>query len=440
MIPKTLLATAVDEADLVSQLNTLAASAGWTVVNAGVTPANTTWFKSLGEDGDHIIVGGMLPDTVARRLSVYTAADLDQNAIVAANVSGYINNDGQASFTGLAAKQNAPTLTSQWVQRAVAATIRVSAVANLNGISALVKYQSNAGPIAQGFIYIGTTRTQAGNQIQEYAYGRIAVIDVSALPNVTLTLDRNINAALKDHSAPYNADPATYIQSPMFQSVSAPAMPVGDFALTERIKIVNGSLTTAGGNTKFTILCNKTAGTGKLSLSAAAAGRYANGRGVGDIVRLASSPNIAAAFASSSGGAPITTSQAVLAAWDAVGGQKPIINVSLVNRLSTAEVSISPGKEHNRFAQYPLYAVIVDSSASIIPQTDNNGKKNVGALYNLFQCSAGAIPDLAILMLDGKSYQRYRLQGLAGVGIGLGNASSTFGATVAAPWMVGPGW
>lgn len=418
----------VDEAALIAAVVPLAVAQGWTVVVAG----GITWFQSSGSIGESRIVGGLSP-TGTRKLAGFVAADLDQNAIVNATVKGYVNDDS-ANTTGLAAKAIAQTTAARWLIRDNATTFTYVATVSRDAITVLVKYTSTA-LIAEGFIYIGPPEPTAGRGLQQQTYARVASINASVPAITVVTLDRNINAGLKDS---YLGDP--YVAAPLFQSISGPGMPVSDFGLVQRIPILAGSLTTFGGATRFNI---DTTAAGKLTGTPGGTNaRYRAGRGVGDLVRLYAQPNIVAVGSGATGVYTQGVGQGTnLASWDAYGGQGTNIDVVFTNADIGKQSSNHPAQEVNRFVNYKLYAVVVTNATTMIPQTDNNGKKNVGALRNVLEgsYSTGQIGNFAIIRVDARLSQRYRVLGLFTPAAGVRSIDVAGGGLYRAV-AVGPGW
>lgn len=423
MTPSVAFSQAVDEATLITAVGGLASAQGWTIITAG----GITWFLSQGSTGDEQIVGGLEPSGT-RKLTAFVSADLDQNSIVSATASGYTNNDG-ANTTAIGAKVQVPTNNAHWVSRDLASSYTYVSVVSPDAITVLLKYTSS-GSTAEGIIYIGTPEPTAGRGLQRCTYGRIASIDSSVPASTVVTLDRNINAGLKDS---YLQDP--YVCRPLFQSVSSGGMPVSDFALVQRIPIKSGSLTTSGGATRFSI--DATA-SGKLTGSPGGTpSRYRAGRGVGDIVRLYAQPNLVLCGSATNG--VFTTgvgAGTALAAWDAFGGQSSSLDVQHSNPDLTLIGSNKPSVETGKFVSYRLYSTLIANATTMVTQTDSEGKKNVGALRSVLELSTGTgqIPDYTIVKIGG---ERYRILGLFSPnGLrGIDDVNATYKAIA-----LGPGW
>lgn len=433
------MGTAADEAALIAAIGTAATAAGWTVVTG--IPATTTWFLSRGSSGIHQIVGGLQP-AGTRQLIAYAAADLDQDGIVNPSVSGYTNND-EANAINAAAKVNSATVISQWRTRTNLTTITYLIAVTPDAIAVLVEYPASIST-TQGIIYLGKT-IPVVEPLYAYACATIAAIDASTPATTVVTLDRNINNALKDQ-ATYPSD--TDAQMPLFQSVSGPGMVVTDFALVQRIAIISGSLTTSGGNTRFSIDATAGGGTGKLiGITGGTNTRYRDGRGVGDIVRVCAEPNIAVAYSTNSATSGVATNHLSIAAWDASGASRGSvttnqIDVGLGDRVAIASTAVDPAVERNRFVPYFNYAVVIDAiTTTLVPTSDARGRKNVGALHNVIrtsQATAGTCPRLSMVTLNNRSSQRYRTFGVSASG--LRNLASLGENAQARGIFVGPGW
>lgn len=433
-LPLVEIASVADEDALITGIRVLAAAAGWTTWDSSTTPANSVWFRSTGESGDYNIAGGLRNSS--GRILAYAAADIDSGGLVAANVSGYVNNDA-ANTTAIAAKVNSVTNgATQWRLRQAAQNIVYLAAVSRDAISVLVEYPDAAlgNPVAQGFIHIGAPIGSAGGALYESARARIAAIDASTPAATLVTLDRNINNALKlSGGGAYSGD--TYAQTLLFQSTGTTQ--VSDFALTQRISF--STLTTSGGNTRFTV---DTTTSGKLTGTPGGTnGRYRDGRGVGDIVRLCAEPNIAVAFSTQGATEPGNASNAALTAWDAWGGQAAALDVALGDFTARSISSMDPIEATNTFSTYRLYVMVVDNATTMLAQSDNNGRKTVGALRHVIRTSfgAGQLTNYAFVTLDKKRHMRYRALRVVS-GQGLGGPSQSLSDNIQGSWAVGPGW
>jgi hypothetical protein len=431
MIPQTSGATAVaDEAALVTAISAMATAAGWSVTSAGTTPANSVWYQSTGEDGLHNIVGGLLPDTTARRMSAFIAADLDAFGIVSGNVGGYTNDDAVAVATPVQVQTNS----AQWPQRDLGVSYRYIMAVNKNAIAVLVTYESG-GNSAQGVIYIGTSEPSGARLLQVQATARIASVGAGSIGTQRLiTLDRDIRRGLKDGTA-YPSDP--YTQALQFQCVAAGVGDAPDFAMLERIPIVAGTLSAAGAPTTFEIDVS----TGvKL---AQPGGRYASNRGAGDLVRLSIEPNIVLCGASATSGNPFPSNSdlfCALTAWDGYCGQRDGLHVTLANRHSVDVADHNPCEISNKTAYYPIYAVIRDIEGNLVNQVDGTvfkGFKNCGALHNLILIPNQNQPDLSFFRVSNDPARRYRIQEYDG---SQGISGPALGFTSPVCYAVGAGW
>lgn len=431
--------TVADEAALIARIKALADSVlledgshAWTTYGpAGTLPANATWFVSNGSwTGCHRIVGGILP-VGTRQLAVNVAADFDSFGIKNATPGGYVNNDSTNS-TAAASKTQPQTPTGSWVARQNLATISFIALADGDAISALVRYTGVSAGQALGAIHIGVPIPTGGSVVQAYACAKIAAIDASVPASTVVTLDRDINAALKDQ---FLGD--LYTQRLYFQSVATSLVecPASDFALTQRIAIKSGTLTTSGGNTQFQI--DATAA-GKLTGAPGGTNaRYRAGRGVGDRVRLFSQPTIAYAVASEAGATPASTT--ALLSSDAWGGQGTALGAALGDMRSNQILNHAPRVEVNRHAAYRTYATVRDIATTMLAQADNQGRMCVGALRHLVRDShASGITFGSFMTLDASGAQKYvsvgnapASRGIVGYGTIGGNSP---GALFLGPW------
>ena len=429
MIPQVAGPTLVaDEAALVSAISALATATGWTVISAGTTPANSVWYQSPGEDGLHNIVGGLLGDTTVRRVSGFTAADLDTFGIVGANVGGYTNNDAAGVATPVQSQTD--TAASDWVVRDIVSGYRYIAVANLNAIAVLVTYEAG-GNSAQGFIYIGTTEPCGARLLQTQAKARIASVGPGSIGAQRLiTLDRDITLPLKDGTQ-YPVDP--YTQALQFQCVASAPVDAPDFAMLERIPIVAGTLSAPGVNTSFEI--DVTTGA-KL---AAAGGRYDLLRGAGDLVRLMTEPNTTWVGASVTHSIVFNrTTNNSIAAWDSYCGQAAKLDIVGSNQQSNDVQQHNPCEISNKSGYYPIYAVQYQIETGLVAQPDYEGMKNTGALFHTIIVPEQNQPDLSFFRIAGDPARRYRTQEyLGGAAEGLATPIEFYQF---ACWAIGGGW
>lgn len=424
------------ETALITDIATTASLAGWSTFGpASTTPAGSVWFQSSGSSGDDNIVGGLL-DNGARQIQGYTAADLDTHAIVSASVGGYVNSD-PANTT--ATKVSSSTSVSNWPVRNIGATITYLIVVSRDSINVLCTYLTAGAKHAQCVIHIGHPEPVNGHGVQNVAYAKLLSIDASTPATTIITLDRNITIALKDRSV-FTTD---YIQAPMFISVATAGMSNTDFALAQRIPILDNSLSTISGKTTFQI--NATVASKLTGSPGGTPSRYRSGRGVGDIVRLDARPNLCYAFGDGSGSSVSKGGHGCIASWDAFGGQRAGLQcLSGRRELTPATLAnVHPAIETNRWVTYRLSSILTDKETTMLPQTDNQGMKNVGCLRGIIESSYinGQISDFDILTLDLQRGLRYRTLGVKAAGDGLsGISSSALDLSPNKTMAIGPGW
>lgn len=435
-LPQVAFGTAADEDALAQAIETLAIAVGWTTWGpAGTFPTNSFWFQSSGEDGISHIVGGLVPDSSTRRMRAACAADIDTSGIANANVGGWVNDDAAGIST--LEQSITPNTSGGWHDRDSLSQYEYMAVADLNGITVLVKYDETGG-LAQGVIVIGNPEPAHGRLLQTQAKARIASIATNGALR-TITLDADINAALKDRTA-FPSDPHTL--SMMFQPVNSHGGGTedNDFAMVERFPIVDSSLTLSGGNTQFDI-----AVAGGVKLGGLAGRRYNDNRGVGDVVKMMSEPNVVFCFGEATQQRPSTTSNAVLAAWDNYGGQRggsavgDNLDMILMNELYTQASANAPSVSSGLAAEFRLYALNYDKETGLIAQTDKQGHRVVGALRHIIIIPEMSAGHASFLKVNGTAHRRYRVLGWTG-GRGLGRPYSSFAAGGDPQWAVGPGW
>jgi hypothetical protein len=415
MISVTAHATAVDEAALILAIRDAAIAAGWTTWGpTGTTPAGSVWFLSPGRDGCSRICGGLLSTTVGR-MRAAVAADIDAFSVVSANVGGYVNND--SAGVGNPVQSITPDTTTAWETKTAGSYEYILAITP-DSIAVLTSYTATTS--AQGVLYIGKTQPSSGRLFQTQAKGLIESVSGS-----TIRLDRDITAMLK---SPVSGDIVTQ-QSLMFQAFATSLADAPDFAMVQRIPIVAGSLSTVDGATEFDLLLTGT----KLD---AVSGRYDDGRGAGDSVRLMSETNIALCGGDNGLSATLfsSTSNTALAAWDAVGGQATALDVILSNTVADQITNVNPIDFINRYVPYEIYALNVDTNTGLIAQPDTNGAKNVGALIGIGMLPNNTSLDFRRYRRDGDLLRRYRILSRTDI-----NAPSGF-ADQDTVWAIGPGW
>lgn len=418
----TVIGEAADAAGLLAGIRVQASGSGfWATEVIG----SVIWFTSFagGSSGCTNPVFAFGPSGV--QLQAFVGADFDGSNVFGGGVAGFVNDDTLGTDTKITPSTDpgtawAPTPAGPWFY---------VLVIDEDCITVLVRALGGSGRQIFGILTGGTPQPIAGSRLQEYACAKIFAIDSSVPAATVITLDADINAALKDT---YNDD--LYVQAPLFQSVGADAAHPKDFAVAQRIPINAGSLTLGVGPsgedvTQFTI--NATVFS---KLTGAVGRRYRDGRGVGDLVRLEAQPTLAMAFAADNGSTGAAAH--VLCSHDAMGGQSAAVFARLANALCDRIIDKVPAAENGLPLEYPLYAVVEAEEHAIIPQADHQGRSNVGAhrhlhrsstlsaaLYDLNQCSFRAM--------------RFRTCGTPAGGEGFVSTDATGGPST---FYAGPGW
>lgn len=442
-----------DEAALLTVIASEATAAGWTVWGpAGTVPANSYWFRSLGENGHLNIAGGLEPDYVNLCVLGLVAADIDTRGLVSPSVGGYVNNDSTGPGTPQQAKTDTGAYRMSFRNPGTPYTYRIAV--DLDAIRVLIGYESAAFLSAQAVFYIGTfdptsddLEVQATARVAAVAPGVIGPGLVPPIPSVQITLDGDITNGLKDTGAApapaFPNDPAQ--QRLFFQVVDDGTMPVGDAFQVERaLAIVPSSLTTVGGLTQIEVPLVTTPGQSKL-FQQGSGQRYDALRGVGDLVRLCAQPTMTIVCGSAAAGRfPDRGRQQAILSWDVFGGQRGAaapIEPDLVNYNTRLESVLDPDTITLRYSYWRIYAqlaelAVVETESSIIPQ-DAEGVKLYGAPVGLiFVCNIGQ-PDLSLYQINGDLNQRYcSLENISGAGLGPPPNMQTAGMC----WAVGPGF
>lgn len=428
---------ASDEDALVAAIASLASTVGWTVYGpAGTYPAGSYWFVSPGEDGCSHIVGGLLANSTTRRMRPMIAADIDTSGIANANVGGWMNNDAVAISTpaqAFPAESN-----TIWYNRDAGLDYYYWLVIDLDAITCFVTYTA-LGVLAQGIIEIGCPEDSLhGRKLYSQAKAKIDSIATNGADR-TITLDRDITAALKDRSA-YPSDPHT--MRLFFQPINSHGGGAedNDFGMVERFPIVDGTLTTVGGQTQFDIAIS-----GGAKLGGAAGRRYNDNRGVGDIVRLSARPNYITCIAAQNEGNFSRTANNIMLAWDNYGGQRAGASTTLnldgawMNESYEQADECAPSPLSGLAAEHRLYLMSIDREDNLIAQVDREGSLGHGASKHIVIVPNMALAHGSYIKVNGQPHRRYRVMGKT-AGRGIGYPCDLFAAGGPPHYCCGPGW
>jgi hypothetical protein len=322
------------------------------------------------------------------------AADIDAFGIVSVNVGGYVNND--TAGIGNPVQSTTPDIVGAWETK-TSGVYEYYASISLDSIVVNVRYTATSQ--AHGVVYIGKT-TPNYRLFQRQAKGLISTVTAGSIgTQKKIRLDRDITAMLKN---PDFSDVATQ-QTLFFQAFASSIADSPDFAMTQRIPMIAGTLATVSGATEFEI---SVAGT-KLD---AVSGRYDDGRGAGDSVRLMSETNITICGADNGFSLIVfsATSNTALSAWDAVGGQAAQLDTILANTTAHQASDQNPVDNLNRYGPALIYAVNNDTNATLVAQPDTNGAKDVGALIGLAMIPNNALSDYQFFRHNGDLQRRSR--------------------------------
>jgi hypothetical protein len=417
MMPTVSFGTAADEAALITAIAAAATTAGWTTYASSTVPAGSTWFTSPGTDGCSWIVGGLVKGT-GNNIRTLVGSDIDTTSIVSASTGGYVHNDTAA--LGSPVQYVGPDGALWFSRTSGSYTYRI--VASLDAIAVLLSFTSTTD--AQAFIYIGKVEPQTR---LFSAQAKALITSVGAGSSGTqrlVTLDRDITAMLKD-PADWTGEPAGYAQRLFFQ---AKATDLANFAQTERIAIVSGTLATSGGVTTFEIDVS-------TGVKLAAPGRrYASNQGAGDIVRLMSETTVV--FSGSSIALvyqPFGTAAGV--SFDAYSGQSTSVAARIYNTRGPAyATSEVPVTLTNRYPPSRAYLIHTTNETGKVAQADLQGRKMVGALYHVLWWPNTGQADDTFINLNGSASTRYRVLGNAQLPVpGTGPGTEMI-------WSIGPGW
>lgn len=475
MIPRVINPTQdlVGESSVLTAIDTLLTNAGWTSFASTNPYAGTRWYQSNGEDGLRNIVFGLAPATGVGqlRILVFGAADLNSFGVAAGTasattVAGYSTEDNAASPFNAAGAGCGPqylqctpgstSFNSGMCPRDAGTPIEYWAAANKNFLCVHLRYQAN-GAQARGFIYAGLRRSTLARNLWRSARARVQSIALfsgavgAGTAVYTVTLDRNINNALKDGSLA--TDP--FRSSLLFQSVATAGTDIAansGFAMAERIQIATGSLGTDGsGRTTFRIgpvsAGRKLWATGKRYDKVTPLGQKAV-NGVGDIVSVCSEAPVFYAASRNDGSTyNISTDQGgpavCLSAWNNAGGQRaggfnataganpsgthlraaPVNSGPASLALPVWSNDNDPSQSSNRAVPFGIY-IRADNNTShanttLIPMSDYDSIESVDVLEDVvFAPKVSGVPDRAVGTINGDPTRRFRFnEYIAGQGM-----------------------